>query len=342
MSKTGSSYSEVVPTTADAGPEPEAAMQLEQDLYDLIRDGLIADLTTRRKPHRIMNAITCPNSEIKNKHPRDTRIRFETEGHTYFLKIDSEHEIPFPMSVSNVWARYFEQFDADTVIQKYYDRWCDDPSNRYYESIREMRRDGIPDHKIQARIKKDWADASVIASAQGVNMHRQIELALGGLEFDVSSLEIQHFIHLVHNVLVPKGYRVYRTEWAIYDEKVMIAGQIDALFVDTYGHYHMVDWKRCKHPLDPMANAQYNRYGAPPCEHLLDNDYVHYSLQQNIYAAILHRRYQLDVSSMALAQLHPDHESFRLITVPMWSSLADSLLEQSGMVAGGLHKQAVR
>ena len=263
MSKTESSYPEVVPTTADAGPEPEAAMQLEQELYDMIRDGLIADLPTCSEPHRIMNAITCPNSEIKNKHPRDTRIRFETEGHTYFLKIDSEHEIRFPMSVSNVWARYFEQFDAETVIQKYYNRWCDDPSKRYYESIRKMRHCGIPDQSIQARIKKEWTDTGVIASAQGVNMHKQIELALGGMEFDVSSLEMQHFLELVKRVLVPRGYRVYRTEWAVYDEEVMVAGQIDALFIDASGCFHMVDWKRCKRSLDPMSNAQYKRYGTP-------------------------------------------------------------------------------
>ena len=68
------------------------------------------------------------------------------------------------------------------------------------------------DHRIQARIKKEWADAGVIASGQGVNMHRQIKLALGGLEFDVSNLDMRYFIQLVEHVLVPGGYRVYRTE----------------------------------------------------------------------------------------------------------------------------------
>ena len=82
------------------------------------------------------------------------------------------------MSVSNVWARYFEEFDAETVIQKFYDRWCEDPSKRYYESITKMRRCGIPDQTIQDRIKEEWADAGIIASAQGVKMHKQIELAL--------------------------------------------------------------------------------------------------------------------------------------------------------------------
>ena len=321
----------MIPTTANAGPGQEAAIQLEQDLYDLILNGILAELSTCHIPRRIADPITCPNSELENKHPRDTHIRFEAEGHAYFLKIDCQHEIRFPMSVSNVWARYFKKFDAETVIQKCYDRWCDDPSSRYYGNIKEMRRNGVADHIIQALIKKEWADAGVIASAQGVNMHRQIELALGGLEFDVSSLEMQQFVQLVEHVLVPKGYRVYRTEWAIYDEKVMVAGQLDALFVDTLGCFHMVDWKRCKRPLDPTLNAQYKRYGTPPCENLLDTDYVHYSIQQNLYTAILRRCYNIHVSSMTLAQLHPDHENFRMIPVPIWQSLADSLLESSAL-----------
>ena len=195
-----------------------------------------------------------------------------------------------------------------------------------------MRQRGIPDQIIQARIKEEWTDAGIIASAQGVKMHKQIELALGGLEFDVSSLEMQYFLELVKRELVPRGFRVFRTEWAIYDEKVMVAGQVDALFIDASGRFHMVDWKRCKRSLDPMSNIQYSRYGLPPCEHLLDNDYVHYSLQQNLYAAILRRRYNIIVSSMTLAQLHPDYKDYQIISVPTWASLADNLLERNCIV----------
>ena len=143
---------------------------------------------------------------------------------------------------------------------------------------------------------------------------------------------MQYFLELVERELVPRGLRVFRTEWAIYDEKVMVAGQVDALFIDASGKFHMVDWKRSKHSLDPMSNAQYRRFGKPPCEHLLDNDYAHYSLQQNLYAAILRRRYNITVSSMTLAQLHPDYETYQIISVPTWASLADNLLEQSCMV----------
>ena len=312
-------------------PEADAKCEdilIEKELYAYIKDGIITDLSTSHKKHRLINSITCHNSEIINKHLRDVHIRFEAEGHAYYLKIGSQKEIRFPMSVSNVWACYFEKFDAENVIQKFYYRWCQDPSKTYYELITRMRQHGIPDHIIQNRIKEEWTDAGIIASAQGVKMHRQIELALGGLEFDVSSLEMQYFLEFVNRELVPRGFRVFRTEWAIYDEKVMVAGQVDALFIDASGQFHMVDWKRSKHSLDPMSNAQYRRFGNPPCEHLVDNDYTHYSLQQNLYAAILRRRYNIKVSSMTLVQLHPNYKEYRLISVPMWATLADSLLEQ--------------
>ena len=161
----------MIPTTtnADAGPEQEAAIQLEQDLSDLILNGILAELSTCHSPHRITEPITCPESELRNKHPRDTNIRFEAEGHAYFLKIDCQHEIRFPTSVSSVWARYFKKFDAETVIQKCYNRWCEDPSKRYYESIMKMRRCGIPDQSIQARIKEEWTDAGIIESPRGEN-----------------------------------------------------------------------------------------------------------------------------------------------------------------------------
>ena len=159
-------------------------------------------------------------------------------------------------------------------------------------------------------------------------MHKQIELALCGLDYDTAGVEMQHFHELVARELIPRGFRLWRAEWSIYDSSVMVAGQIDALFIDPAGAYHMVDWKRCKRSLDPAANARFDRYGKGPCKHLLDNDYTHYCLQQNLYAAILRRRYDIVVSSMSLAQLHPDQASSCLISVPSWSCLADHLLDR--------------
>ena len=58
---------------------------------------------------------------------------------------------------------------------------------------------------------------------------------------------------------------MHRVEWRIYNEHVMVAGQIDAVFQDAMGNLHMLDWKRVKHSLDPNAKQQFGRYGHDLC-----------------------------------------------------------------------------
>ena len=64
----------------------------------------------------------------------------------------------------------------------------------------------------------------------------------------------------------------YRTEWSIYDEEAMIAGQIDALFFDVTrpGSIIMVDWKRARQILSGDMEIQktqaFGEYGLHTCE----------------------------------------------------------------------------
>ena len=175
-----------------------------------------------------------------------------------------------------------------------------------------------------------WSDAGELASAWGTRMHKQIELALTANVYDVSMTEMQTFLHFVKEFLEPQEWRLYRAEWTIYDETVMVAGQIDAIFVDAQDKLHMLDWKRVRHPLLPDSGQQFHRYGLGLCDHLLDNHFNHYALQQNLYAAILRRRYEIHVTSMALVQIHPELTGYQIIQVPMWMKLADKLLDAAG------------
>ena len=178
-----------------------------------------------------------------------------------------------------------------------------------------------------------WSDAGDLASALGTRMHKEVELALTGSAYDASMEEMQTFHHFVTEVLELRRWRLYRAEWTIYDEVVMVAGQIDAVFVDCSGALHMVDWKRVRHPLLPRGGEEFQRYGVCFCEHLLDNQFNHYALQQNLYSAILRRRYAVRLSSMALVQIHPEVMSYHVIEVPEWTELADDLLDAAGATA---------
>ena len=145
--------------------------------------------------------------------------------------------------------------------------------------------------------------------------------------------EMQTFRRVVTEALELRRWRLYRAEWTIYDELVMVAGQIDAVFIDSSGAFHMVDWKRGRHPLVPDSGENFQRYGSGVCSELLDNHFNHYALQQNLYAAILRRRYALQLSSMALVQIHPELPGNHVVDVPEWGALADTLLIEAGAKA---------
>ena len=107
-----------------------------------------------------------------------------------------------------------------------------------------------------------------------------------------------------------------------------MAGQIDCVFRDTKtGELHMVDWKRCKKTLDPSEGVVFDRFGKPPCQDWIDNKFFHYVAQQNLYAAILEDAYSVQLASMSLVQLHPNQDSFTLLSVPRCLDVARQMLD---------------
>ena len=232
----------------------------------------------------------------------------------------------FPISVSGVWAQYFERFDADAIVSRYFVGWATRGDSKYYEQIQHLRRCGLEDAVIGDRIKADWTANGALASARGTRMHRQIEFALGGELYDATGADMNLFHSCVQRIFEPRGWKVFRVEWSIYCDDAMVAGQIDAIFIAPDG-YHMVDWKRCRELLDPTAKLSFCRYGRPPCAELLDNACNHYFIQQNMYGVILERHYNISLASMSLAQFHPDLSEFNFVEVPDYRSFAASILD---------------
>ena len=66
-------------------------------------------------------------------------------------------------------------------------------------------------------------------------------------------------------------------------------------------------------------------------ESLWDNTCNHYFVQQNLYAAILERRYRIYVSRMWLCHIHPAYESYRLIEVPELREHAGRILDETAL-----------
>ena len=269
-----------------------------------------------------------PDRELRltraNSHVRDCRIKFFEEDHVYIL--DGVQK--FPQSVSAVWSAFFDKFKPVETIDKFFNRWSSNVESKYFAFIKERRNQCVEDNQIKKEIAEGWSKKGKDASEKGTFMHLQIELFLNGCLANTCSVEMDQFKEFLRFFVDVRKWVPFRTEWSIYDEKHMIAGQIDAIFKDLDGHLHIVDWKRVREDMDPFAGAHFRRYGKTPCDDLLDNKFNHYAAQQNLYALILKDNYDIHVKSLSLVQLHEDRVTYAVHEVPFFTEVARAMIAQ--------------
>ena len=200
----------------------------------------------------------CNVLALKNPHPRDSRVEYVDETHSYYL--DGRL---LPISVSSLWARYFPHFDANGTssrasrallpshprptsgcLDKYFDVWAVDPKSKYHTLIKYLSLVGkmsVPEQR--DAIKALWSASGTDASDAGTQMHHDIEFYLNGLTVDNPDVpEFQQFLQWRKNFFPDANPEPWRTEFSIFDEEADLAGQIDCLMKTADGRYIMVDW----------------------------------------------------------------------------------------------------
>ena len=117
----------------------------------------------------------------------------------------------------------------------------------------------------------------------------------------------------------------FRTEWMIYSNDLGIAGSIDMIFRSKLNEHEYIiyDWKRSK---EIKFENKYTR-GKGPAVTLDDCNYIHYSLQLNMYKYILENYYGMKIKSLHLLVLHPNHENYLQIDVPFMDNYVDKLIQ---------------
>lgn len=241
----------------------------------------------------------------KHPHPRDSRIRFEEEGHKYFIDGKPASGSGY-VSTTTLVHRLFPRFDADAVIAKMRGslHWED---SRYY---------GLADEEI----KQMWENNRNEAAEAGTAMHANLESCCNGLPHDQGTREFQLFSSFKEDNpdLVP-----FRTEWLIFDEDSRISGSVDMIYTNAKGEFIMCDYKRSK------ELRLYNKWqkGCSPLTASLDDcNYNHYSLQLGIYTAILEKNYGITISKAFLLLLHPSQDTYLVVPTRAMSSLVDNVL----------------
>ena len=104
---------------------------------------------------------------------------------------------------------------------------------------------------------------------------------------------------------------------------LLLAGQADALFLDSEGGVVILDWKRT----NKIGFENSFRSLKEPLETLPDCNGFLYALQLNTYRYILETEYGMRVTSMYLAQVHPCLPRARLIEVPRMQEELELIVE---------------
>ncbi len=226
---------------------------------------------------------------VKNSHPRDSRIRFEDEGHKYFIDgVHGEY-----ISTTTLVHSLFNKFDADLIIKKM----------RKSRNWDQSKYNGMTD----IEIKDTWEENRNNAAQLGTDMHQNLENFYNGLEHESTSREFELFSNFKRDF---PELEAYRTEWVVFDEESKICGSIDLILKDNHGNYIICDFKRSK-------EIKFHNPWQKGCtffsSFLDDCNFNHYSLQLGIYKAILEKNYGIKISNTFLLVLHPDQDNYMKI-----------------------------
>ena len=263
------------------------------------------------------NASQYPDNSyltLLNKHERDQHIRFQEEGHIYYVKGAAGFT-----SVTTFVHGFSKPFNQDAVIDKILKK----EDKGQYEGMNAWQ------------IKKLWRDNGRTSRELGTKMHLAIEtyynhlIKIGRNELDNSDYCIGGYLWdgLEHEAAQFKAFASghydkitpYRLEWCIYDEKLKITGSIDAVFKNENGGYDIYDWKRSKEIKRGFNNLQHPVLSALP-----DSNYWLYSLQLNLYKYVLEKNYGLRIDNLFLVAIHPEFKTFQKHQAP---NLRNELLE---------------
>ena len=238
-----------------------------------------------------------------NRHQRDSRIEFFPKPHLY--RIDGTTNY---VSATTLINRFFKDFDAEKIAKK----------------IEERR--GVP-KKITMKV---WADEGTQAAEDGLKLHRDIEDYFEN-KIEQSSREFKFFLEFYKNKL--GSPTPFRTEWRIFDNNRKVAGTADLVLRKKDGTFAIYDWKRSKEIKrngHPDFHTKITAKGVSLMSGIEHCNYIHYSLQLNIYKKILEKYYVAKpVTEMYFVQLHPNEQytSANIYPVPDMQKLVDEMFE---------------
>lgn len=251
--------------------------------------------------------------DITNAHPRDKCIRFQEEGHKYFI---NESLLTNPLSttindsyksVTTFIHDLFPEFETDKVITNMMKskNWV---NSKYFGMTRQ-------------EIKQNWGDNAKVASELGTKLHNDIEKFYNGIPPNNTTKEWSFFKNFLKD---HSDFKPYRTEWTLWDAESRICGSVDMIFLNENGTLTIYDWKRSK---EIKMENRFQKGQNKHVKNLDDCNYEHYSLQLNIYKYLVEKNYGFKVSELAIVVFHPRNENYKKYPVRNLQNLVKNLID---------------
>ena len=98
--------------------------RLEDELSKMILEGVLEHLRGDRGESRLLSPVVTRSASSVNRHIRDQHIIFEEGAHRYILHPGTDMQAVFPISVSGLWACYFEEFDPEAATKQWFGKWA--------------------------------------------------------------------------------------------------------------------------------------------------------------------------------------------------------------------------
>lgn len=259
-----------------------------------------------------------------NKHPRDDRIAFYEPTHTYSIDGDSTGWV----SCTGFVHSFFGHFDADETVTKILRgrKYKTDPTYKYYGMTGEA-------------IKAQWTASGTAASEAGTRMHLDVEyfnnssVQSDDIEAVLKAMreednhepqpgpEWDYFLRYQREYVYPRGWKPFRTEWLVFESSILLCGSIDMVYIKPDGTFGITDWKRSKE----IKSENSYQNGLGPLSHLPNTNLYHYTMQLNVYRALLQRNYGITVNELALVILHPNNDTYRIIPLPFMDAEVEGM-----------------
>ena len=221
-----------------------------------------------------MEALPPDPRLLLTKHPHlhDGRVVFFDEGHWYKHVATG---LRVPKSQTAATGPYFDTFDADKSVEKYYRGWRNNKESKYCALIHYLELVKEQDEEaIKTAIRQLWRANGDRAASEGTKMHAAIEDFLNGvLPPPSKDVPAPMGVVLLEGALQwfypEQQLEPWRVEFSVCVETPVvkwvnktlgvqtvqmpaICGNIDAIFRSRKdGRYWILDWKR----VDPQAKG---------------------------------------------------------------------------------------